>query len=250
VKFLRAWVDSFWKSGKNGVAPAVLAMGTEMNTQRTTRGGRGFTRIELVVVICVLALVAALLLPALAAAKRKSSRINCVNDLKQDCLAFKMWAGDNGDKYPMQISGTSGSAMELAFAGDVAGIFRVMSNELSTPKILVCPEDTSRHYATNFTTDLNHQTISYFVGFDAEEKYPQMILAGDDNLAVNGVRVRPGILNLWTNASVGWTKERTGKFHGPGNIVLVDGSAQQTTASTFQSALTNTGFATNRLVIP
>jgi prepilin-type N-terminal cleavage/methylation domain-containing protein len=228
----------------------MLAMGTEMKTQRTTRGNRAMTLIELLVVICILVLAAALLLSALAAAKRKASRINCLNDLKQDCLAFKMWAGDNDDKYPTQVSVTNGGAMELAVAGDVAGIFRVMSNELSTPKILVCPDDTSRHYATNFTTDLNHQTISYFVSLDAEEKYPQMILSGDDNLTVNGVRVRPGILNLWTNASVGWTKERTGKFHGPGNIVLVDGSVQQTTASTLQSALANTGFATNRFVIP
>ena len=210
------------------------------------RGGEGFTSVELLVVICVVAAVAALLLPALAAAKRKSSRINCVNNLKQDCLAFKMWAGDNSDKYPTQVSVTNGGAMELAFAGDVAGIFRVMSNELDTPKILICWEDTSRHYATNFTTDLNHQTISYFVGLDAAESYPQMILLGDDNLAVNGVPVRPGILNLWTNASIGWTAERTGKFHGAGNVAFTDGSVQEMSSS---YNLATVGM-TNRLVIP
>ena len=202
---------------------------------------------ELVVVICVLALVAALLLPVLAASKRKSSRIGCVNNLKQITLAFKMWSGDCSDNYPLQVSVTNGGAMELALSGDVAGIFRVMTNELNTPKILVCPRDASRHYATNFTTDLNHQTISYFVGLDAKESYPQMILAGDDNLTINGVRVRPGILDLRTNASVGWTQER---HQGGGNIALTDGSAAQTTAPTLQPAFVNTGFATNRLVIP
>jgi hypothetical protein len=150
----------------------------------------------------------------------------------------------------MEISVTNGGAMELAVAGNVSAIFRVMSNELSIPKVLVCPQDTGRHHATNFTTDLNHQTISYFVGLDAEDKYPKMILSGDDNLEVDGIRVRPGILNLSTNASVGWTKERTGQFHGPGNIGLADGSVQQTTALTPQPALVNTGTATNRLVIP
>ena len=218
-----------------------------MKTQWTMRGGEGFTSVELLVVICVLAAVAALLLPALAAAKRKTSRVGCINNLEQDCLAFKMWSGDNSDKYPTQVSVTNGGAMELAFAGDVAGIFRVMSNELDTPKILICWEDTSRHYATNFTTDLNHQTISYFVGLDAAESYPQMILLGDDNLAVNGVRVRPGMLNLWTNASVGWTNERHGSA---GNIGLTDGSVAQMTGSTLTTALVNTGIATNRLVIP
>jgi prepilin-type processing-associated H-X9-DG protein len=246
AKFLRAWVDFSMKSRKNGMASAMLAMGTEMKTQRTTRGNRAITLTELLVVICVVAVVAALLLPALAGAKRKSSRIGCINCLKEDGFAFRLWEGDNDDKYPMQVSVTNGGAMELAVAGDVAGIFRVMSNQLTTLKVLVCPEDTNRHYATNFTTDLNNRTISYFVGLDAEEKYPQMILSGDDNLTVNGVRVRPGILNLWTNASVGWTKER---HDGAGNFALVDGSVQ-TMALTFQSWLVNTGFATNRLVIP
>jgi competence protein ComGC len=228
----------------------MLAMETEMKTQRTMRDGRGFVFTELLVVICVIAVllvVLALLLPALATAKRNPRGPWCVGYLKEISLGATMWANDNNDKFPMQVSVTNGGAMELAVAGDVAGIFRVMSNELSPPKILVCPQDTSRHYATNFTTDFNNQKISYFVGLDAEKKYPQMILSGDDNLAVNGVRVRPGILNLWTNASVGWTKERHGVA---GNIALVDGSAQQTTASTLQSALANTGVATNRLVIP
>ena len=84
---------------------------------------------------------------------------------------------------------------------------------------------------------------------DAEENNPQMILSGDDNLAVNGVRVRPGILNLSTNASVGWTKEKNG-MASPATLLLLTVQCRQTTASTFQSALVNTGFATNRLVIP
>jgi hypothetical protein len=96
---------------------------------------------------------------------------------------------------------------------------------------------------------LNHQTISYFIGLDAEDKYPQMILSGDDNLEVNGVRVRPGVLNLSTNTTVGWTKERIGKFHGLGNIGLADGSVQ-TVVLNLQPLLANTGTATNRLVIP
>src|ERR1035438_393297 len=247
-------------SAKMNVALPMLAMETEMKIQRATCGGGGFTRMELVVVICVVAVVAALLLPALAAARRKSSRIHCVNDMKQVGLAFRMWEGDNGDKYPMRVSVTNGGAMELALTGDVAGIFRTMSNELSTPKVLVCPADAKRHCATNFTTDLNHQTISYFVGLDAEDKYPQMILSGDDNLEVNGVRVRPGILNLSTNVSVEWTEnERHGRpqhwsFRNQhlrvGNIGLADGSVASTTTSIFQSALMNTGTATNRFVIP
>jgi prepilin-type N-terminal cleavage/methylation domain-containing protein len=261
VKFLRAWVDSSGKFRKYGVALPMLAMETEMKTQPTPRGGNGFTLTELLVVICVVVLLAAVLLPALRIGDgRKHEKINCVNNLKQIGLSFRIWEGDNGDNYPMKISVTNGGAMELAVAGNVSAIFRVMSNELSTPKILFCPQDTTRHYASNFTTDLNSQTISYFVGLDAEDKYPQMILSGDDNLEVNGVRVRPGILYLSTNASVEWTEnERHGRpqqwsFRNQhlriGNIGLADGSVLTTTTLTFQSALANTGNATNRLVIP
>jgi hypothetical protein len=231
------------------VALPMLAMETEMKLQPTTHGSRALTLTELLVVICMVAVLVALILPMLARPHHHSG-LNCVNNLKQIGLSFRIWEGDNGDKYPMEISVTNGGAMELALNGDVSAIFRVMSNELSTPIILACPEDANRHYATNFTTDLNHQTISYFVGLDAEDKYPQMILSGDDNLEVNGVRVRPGVLNLSTNIAVGWTKERIGKFHGPGNIGLADGSVWSTTTLTFQSALVNTGIATNRFVIP
>jgi prepilin-type N-terminal cleavage/methylation domain-containing protein len=242
-----------------GLALPIPAMETEMKTQRTTRGSRAFTLTELLVVIFVVAVMVALILPMLAAAKRGGGP-NCANMLKQIGLSFRIWEGDNGDKYPMQVSVTNGGAMELALAGDVAGIFRSMSNELSTPKVLVCPNDAGRHYATNFTTDLNHQTISYFVGLDAEDKFPQMILSGDDNLEVNSVRVRPGILNLSPNTSVEWTEnERHGlpqqwsihkQHYRLGNIGLADGSVLSTTVPTLTSALANTGAATNRLVIP
>ena len=87
-----------------------------------------------------------------------------------------------------------------------------------------------------------------------------MIISGDDNLEVNGVRVRPGILNLSTNVPVEWTEnERHGRsqqwsFRNQhlriGNIGFADGSVQTTTTSAFQFALVKTGTATNRLVIP
>ena len=231
----------------------------KMKLQPTTRGGKGFTLTELLVVICIVAVLVALILPMLARPHHHSDS-NCTNNLKQIGLAFRIWEGDNGGKYPMQVSVTNGGAMELALAGDVSGIFRVMSNELSTPKVLFCPLDAGRHYATNFTTDLNHQTISYFVALDAEDKYPQMILTGDDNLEVNGVRVRPGVLNLSTNAPVEWTEnERHGlpqqwsirnQHLRIGNIGLADGFVASMTTLGLKSALVNTGTATNRLVIP
>jgi prepilin-type N-terminal cleavage/methylation domain-containing protein len=59
-----------------------------------------FTLIELLVVIAIIAILAAMLLPALAAAKQKAWKIRCTSNLHQISLAMKMFASDNGELYP------------------------------------------------------------------------------------------------------------------------------------------------------
>ncbi len=61
----------------------------------STRGRPGFTLIELLVVIGIIALLAALLLPALSAAKARAKNVGCINNLRQLSLAWKMYADDN-----------------------------------------------------------------------------------------------------------------------------------------------------------
>jgi hypothetical protein len=151
-------------------------------------GGAGFALAGLIMgylsLVIPLVILPAMLLPALSQAKGKAQSINCANNLKQIGLAFRTWAIDNGDNFPFNLSTNSGGTLELSAPGsdgfdpNAAFHFRVMSNELSTPKILVCPADTKRQPASDFLT-LQPANVSYQVrsGTNVTEVSPDQILA-------------------------------------------------------------------------
>ena len=217
---------------------------------RTNRNKeQGFTALEIIVVIAVVALLAGLILPMMSRPKNRHHRIGCVSNLKQVALAARMWANDHGDKFPWQVSTSTNGTMELVNGPIVASHFLVMSNELNSPKVLACGHDLKRTKVA-WWHELGDQNLSYFVGLDSNEANPQSILSGDRNIT-GGLRVTNRVFQFTSNSVVGFTKE----LHtNCGNLALGDGSAQQVSRSALSNQINADLFSSGqpalRLAIP
>jgi hypothetical protein len=205
----------------------------------------GLSILEVFLVVATLALLAALFIPAGLSAKAKARRIACVCHLKQVGLAYRLWSGDHGDQFPF-ASTNAESTLAFANSPQVFRHYAIMSNELNTPNLLVCPTDRKRIKAADFAK-LSNTNLSYFVGLDAREDSPNSLLSGDRNIV--GGTTGNGILRVFTPApsNVGWTTEL---HNQAGNIGLGDGSAQQMTSSTLGRHLASLTNASVRLAIP
>lgn len=230
-----------------------------MKARCSCQKNQALTLIEvLAAIFSVIVISAFFILPWLARAKIHGGP-NCVSHLRQISLACQIWANDNNNKFPMEISVTNGGAMELAAAGNVTAIFQMMSNELSTPELLICPEDKQHACATNFSSGFSNANISYFIGLNAGENNPQTILSGDDNFLFNGAPIKSGLCEITSNTPFAWSDTRhvfvrkTGWFSkiktGYGYIVLADGSAQEISQSGLRQAFQQSDI-TNRLAVP
>lgn len=218
-----------------------------MNVALSSNRERGLTLLEIFVILAVISVLVILLVPALHRAKIRAQRISCNNNLKQVGLAYSVWGGDHKDTYPMQVAGTNGGTMDFITGPNAWRHYQVMSNELSTPLVLICPAETDHMRAAAATFDfLRNSNLSYFVGLDANETNPQLILAGDRNVT-NGTSVKNGVLDLTTNTPAGWTAEM---HNGVGNLTLADGSVQQVSTLGLRTSVANTSLATNRLQMP
>jgi prepilin-type processing-associated H-X9-DG protein len=237
-----------------------------------------FTLIELTVVVVLLALLTASLLPVLAGTRVRDRHLTCTNNLKQVGLAFRTWSLNHDGNMPMAVPWAQGGDSEdvgsrvlfatqktSPYAGSrgVSMMFLCMSNELATPKNLFCPaefEVSYRQPATTFsgtkgpgrvpyTNDLN---VSYFIGVDAQESFPRMLLGGDHNLGGNAnppstmylavPSTGTPFIYLGTNFVANQGPAWLDNMHAQrGNVLMADGGVEWFSRSQLHDALRNSG---------
>jgi len=194
-----------------------------------------FTLIELLIVIAIIAVLAALLLPALAKSKARAQRTACLSNQKQIGYSLIMWSDDHNDKFPPTVDiSEGGSKTQL----ETWQHFLPMTNELVTPKILHCPSDPAKQTASDFSSSatglrtLKNAAISYAVGTGAVPDRPAAHIAGDRNLlGRDGQGCGPAaIFGFITQLRVTDNPRWDSTLHvNAGNLALADGSAHQFT---------------------
>ena len=119
--------------------------------------------------------------------------------------------------------------------------FCLASNELVTPNILLCPNDTERKAATNFSR-CEMTNISYSLGDDADDRKPKHILGADRSMSgfeYTGLHDNTACYTINTPTGGRNAKWDKALSHGAnaGNFILSDGSVQQVSDASLKSAV-------------
>jgi hypothetical protein len=212
---------------------------------------RALTSAELITVLAVISIIAVLVFAMMVRSQRVRLRATCIDNQKQIVLSFKMFAGDSAQIYPVEYFTDNAHRFPSNSNRAVWEYLCLVSNELGSAKVLVCPKDISRrsNSVAGFSQNIDglahplrqNSSISYFLGMSAHETKPNSLALGDRNLALNSAS--PLYNSLGGDATViatnsAWRRFPNEPFHGDsGYYALSDGSVQQASNARLQEAL-------------
>jgi prepilin-type N-terminal cleavage/methylation domain-containing protein len=131
----------------------------------------GFTVVELLVVIAVIAILAALLFPAFNRAKATAKRTTCANHLRQINLGLRMYSDDSNDTSPSTPSTNPAPSLENLI--NVIGYKKLMKSNVgldgassSQDKLFACPADTFYYGERGYVAESFHdQSVSDYSSY-------------------------------------------------------------------------------------
>ncbi len=245
-----------------------------MDTPAAKRREQAFTKVELLVTIVVIAILSVVAAVATDKARQRAKRIQCINNLKQASLGFRLYPADASSDYPF-TSLSRGAAVPAGIPpfdsknpGELWKLFQSASMDLNSPRIFVCPGDPVRISADSFgtngpSTEFSHaaqrlNALSYFASIDANEQYVENIHMGDRYLTRDPeAKTEANTAFLFGQHDVGYgstslpTLRWISSVHGGGgNATFMDGSGHFLTSAKLREALRKQGTATNRIWLP
>ena len=220
--------------------------------------------LALVLAVSMLAIVA---LPGLANTRPRSQRVACISNLRQIGQAFRMWVTEHNDSYSWLIPANSdGGTVGHPLSANAWFYFFSLSNELVTPKALLCPSDSRTRMAASFdisqqgfaNPNYQNNALSYFAGVHATDANAYSMLTGDRNINHSGINPCGVIQNIAASLrindpNVRWTN---GLHVFQGNLVRGDGRVEQHNSAGLRKVVadseggSNTDAGQSHIVLP
>ncbi|HEX5222310.1 MAG TPA: prepilin-type N-terminal cleavage/methylation domain-containing protein [Verrucomicrobiae bacterium] len=207
---------------------------------------KAFTLIEMLIVVLAIVLLALLAVPMWTDPGPKPARVVCMNNLKQIAVGFMLYASDNSNQLPWQVSSPT----------HATEIYSKLTPYLKQPKTFICPADKTKRLAQADYSNLSNSNLSYFASLDASFTLTpspvKILFAGDRHLASANKPVNPGFLSI-TNAGVmSWTRElHFGEDASEiGVLLFMDGHSEAMKSQPLQTKLQQQGLVANQLMIP